>query len=94
MVRGILSANVISGQVDHALGYTHNDMGPLRIHRPLIKATRVQSLAMSSTLMAALPLLMGTLVMRASGEARDPRRRGRVQHGSQPTSKRFGSRRR
>ncbi|MCX5522470.1 SNG1 family protein [Streptomyces bobili] len=63
VVLGMLSANVISGQVDHALGYTHNDMGPLRIHRPLIKATRVQSLAMSSTLMAALSLLMGTLVM-------------------------------
>ncbi|MFI6376248.1 DUF3533 domain-containing protein [Streptomyces sp. NPDC050546] len=63
VVCGMLSANVISGQVDHALGYTHNDMGPLRIHRPLIKATRVQSLAMSSTLMAALSLLMGTLVM-------------------------------
>ncbi|MDX3457673.1 SNG1 family protein [Streptomyces sp. ME02-8801-2C] len=63
VVCGMLAANVISGQVDHALGYTHNDMGPLRIHRPLIRATRVQSLAMSSTLMAALSLLMGTLVM-------------------------------
>ncbi|WP_234438054.1 YhgE/Pip domain-containing protein [Streptomyces viridochromogenes] len=29
VVCGMLSANVISGQVDHALGYTHNDMGPL-----------------------------------------------------------------
>ncbi|MFF1723354.1 hypothetical protein [Streptomyces sviceus] len=48
----MLSANVISGQVDHAFGYTHNDMGPLRLHRPLIRATRVQSLALSSTLMA------------------------------------------
>ncbi|MEU2779555.1 DUF3533 domain-containing protein, partial [Streptomyces sp. NPDC007162] len=28
VVVGMLSANVISGQVDHALGYTHNDMGP------------------------------------------------------------------
>ncbi|MDX3233582.1 DUF3533 domain-containing protein [Streptomyces sp. ME19-01-6] len=63
VVCGMLSANVISGQVDHALGYTHNDMGPLRIHRPLTRATRVQSLAMSSTLMATLSLLMGTLVM-------------------------------
>ncbi|MGW0425445.1 DUF3533 domain-containing protein [Streptomyces sp. NPDC003015] len=63
VVLGMLSANVISGQVDHALGYTHNDMGPLRIHRPLIRATRLQSLVMSSTLMAALSLLMGTLVM-------------------------------
>lgn len=34
VVCGMLSANVISGQVDHALGYTHNDMGPLRLHRP------------------------------------------------------------
>ncbi|MET7841930.1 SNG1 family protein [Streptomyces sp. NPDC005356] len=63
VVCGMLSANVISGQVDHALGYTHNDMGPLRRHRPLIRATRVQTLAISSTLMIGLSLLMGTLVM-------------------------------
>lgn len=63
VVVGMLSANVISGQVDHALGYTHNDMGPLRLHRPLIRATRVQTLTISSTLMAALSLPMGTLVM-------------------------------
>ncbi|MEU0675601.1 SNG1 family protein [Streptomyces sp. NPDC006172] len=63
VVVGMLSANVISGQVDHTLGYTHNDLGPLRIHRPLIRASRVQTLAISSTLMAALSLLMGTLVM-------------------------------
>jgi YhgE/Pip-like protein len=61
VVCGMLSANVISGQVDHALGYTHNDMGPLRRHRPLIRATRVQTLAISSTLMAGLSVLMGTL---------------------------------
>ncbi|MET9458389.1 SNG1 family protein [Streptomyces canus] len=63
VVCGMLSANVISGQVDHALGYTHNDMGPLRLHRPLIRATRVQTLAVAGTLMAGLSLLMGTLVM-------------------------------
>ncbi|GGV72704.1 SNG1 family protein [Streptomyces massasporeus] len=63
VVVGMLSANVISGQVDHALGYTHNDMGPLRLHRPLIRATRIQTLAISSTLMTGLSLLMGTLVM-------------------------------
>ncbi|MDH6623027.1 YhgE/Pip-like protein [Streptomyces sp. LBL] len=63
VVCGMLSANVISGQVDHALGYTHNDMGPLRLHRPLIRATRVQTLAISSTLMAGLSLLMGSMVM-------------------------------
>ncbi|WP_327730923.1 SNG1 family protein [Streptomyces sp. NBC_00487] len=63
VVVGMLSANVISGQVDHALGYTHNDMGPLRLHRPLIRATRVQTLTISSTLTAALSLPMGTLVM-------------------------------
>lgn len=63
VVCGMLSANVISGQVDHALGYTHNDMGPLRLHRPLIRATRVQTLAISGTLMVGLSLLMGTLVM-------------------------------
>lgn len=38
-------------------------MGPLRLHRPLIRATRVQTLAISSTLMTGLSLLMGTLVM-------------------------------
>ena len=63
VVVGMLSANVISGQVDHTLGYTHNDLGPLRLHRPLIRATRVQTLAISSTLMAGLSLLMGTLIM-------------------------------
>ncbi|MDQ1015032.1 SNG1 family protein [Streptomyces afghaniensis] len=63
VVCGMLSANVISGQVDHALGYTHNDLGPLRLHRPLIRATRVQTLAIGSTLMAGLSLLMGSLVM-------------------------------
>ncbi|MDX2545361.1 SNG1 family protein [Streptomyces sp. WI04-05B] len=63
VVCGMLSANVISGQVDHALGYTHNDMGPLRLHRPLIRATRVQTLAISGTLMVGLSLLMGSLVM-------------------------------
>ncbi|MFI5624754.1 SNG1 family protein [Nocardioides sp. NPDC051685] len=63
VVVGMLSANVISGQVDHALGYTHNDMGPRRLHRPLIRATRVQTFAISSTFMVGLSLLMGTLVM-------------------------------
>ncbi|MEW2806398.1 DUF3533 domain-containing protein [Streptomyces massasporeus] len=63
VVVGMLSANVISGQVDHALGYTHNDLGPLRRHRPLIRATRVQTLAISTTLMAGLCLLRGTLVL-------------------------------
>jgi YhgE/Pip-like protein len=63
VVVGMLSANVISGQVDHALGYTHNDMGPRRLHRPLLRATRVQTFAIGSTLMAGLSLLMGTLVM-------------------------------
>ncbi|AVZ76160.1 hypothetical protein SLUN_32125 [Streptomyces lunaelactis] len=52
VVCGMLAANVISGQVDHALGYTHNDMGPLRIHNPLLRATRVQTLAISSTVLA------------------------------------------
>ncbi|WP_413810894.1 SNG1 family protein [Streptomyces sp. OE57] len=63
VVCGMLSANVISGQADHALGYTHNDMGPVRLHRPLIRATRAQTLAISSTLMIGLSLLMGTMVM-------------------------------
>ncbi|MFD3497092.1 DUF3533 domain-containing protein [Streptomyces sp. NPDC058678] len=63
VVCGMLAANVISGQVDHALGYTHNDMGPLRKHRPLIRASRVQTLAISSTLMAGLSVLMGSLVL-------------------------------
>ncbi|MCZ0985365.1 YhgE/Pip family protein [Streptomyces diastatochromogenes] len=63
VVCGMLAANVISGQVDHALGYTHNDMGPLRIHRPLLRATRVQTLAISSTIMLGLSLVMGSLVL-------------------------------
>ncbi|MFI0731451.1 DUF3533 domain-containing protein [Streptomyces sp. NPDC021225] len=63
VVCGMLAANVISGQVDHALGYTHNDMGPRRVHRPLLRATRVQTLAIAATLMAALSVLMGTLVL-------------------------------
>ncbi|MFJ8463974.1 DUF3533 domain-containing protein [Streptomyces swartbergensis] len=62
-VCGMLYANVISGQVDHALGHTHNDMGPLRLHRPLIRATRVQTLAIGGTVMTGLSLPMGTLVM-------------------------------
>jgi len=66
VVCGMLAANVISGQVDHALGYTHNDLGPLRQHRPLIRATRVQTLAISGTLMVGLSLLIGTLVMVAA----------------------------
>ncbi|MGW0476356.1 DUF3533 domain-containing protein [Streptomyces coeruleorubidus] len=63
VVCGMLSANVISGQVDHALGYTHNDMGPLHLHRPLVRATRVQALVIGSTVVIGLSLLMGTLVM-------------------------------
>ncbi|MFI0085383.1 DUF3533 domain-containing protein [Streptomyces bobili] len=63
VVCGMLSANVISGQVDHAFGYTHNDMGPRRLHRPLVRATRVQTLAVAGILMAGLSVLMGTLVM-------------------------------
>jgi YhgE/Pip-like protein len=66
VVCGMLAANLISGQVDHALGYTHNDLGPLRRHHPLIRATRVQTLAISSTLMAGLSLPIGTLVMVAA----------------------------
>ncbi|MEU1276684.1 DUF3533 domain-containing protein [Streptomyces sp. NPDC005799] len=34
-----------------------------RLHRPLIRATRVQTLAISSTLMVVLSLLLGTLVL-------------------------------
>ncbi|MEU1407323.1 DUF3533 domain-containing protein [Streptomyces sp. NPDC005728] len=63
VVCGMLSANVISGQVDHALGYTHSDIGPLRKHNPLVRATRVQTLAMSSTLVIGLSVVMASLVM-------------------------------
>ncbi|WP_411088891.1 YhgE/Pip family protein [Streptomyces sp. 061-3] len=63
VVLGMLSANVISGQVDHALGYTHNETGPLRRQRPLIRASRVQTLAISSTIMVGLSVLMGSLVL-------------------------------
>ncbi|MFI1354481.1 hypothetical protein ACH4TV_12990 [Streptomyces sp. NPDC020898] len=54
VVCGTLAANVISGQVDHALGCTHSDMGTLRIHSPLLRATRVRTLALSSTLMPGM----------------------------------------
>ncbi|MEV8020049.1 DUF3533 domain-containing protein [Streptomyces sp. NPDC086554] len=63
VVCGMLAANVISGQVDHALGYTHSDIGPRRTQNPLLRATRVQTLAISSTLMIGLSLLMGSLVL-------------------------------
>jgi YhgE/Pip-like protein len=63
VVCGMLAANVISGQVDHALGYTHNDLGPVRSHRPRIHSTRVQALAISTVTMAVVSLLMGTLVL-------------------------------
>ncbi len=54
VVCGMLAANVISGQVDHALGHTHSDMGTLRILSSLLRATRVQTLALSSTLMPGM----------------------------------------
>jgi YhgE/Pip-like protein len=62
VVCGMLAANVISGQVDHALGYTHNDLGPVRSHRPRIESTRVQALAISTVTMAVMSIPMGTLV--------------------------------
>jgi len=53
----------VGGQVDHALGYTHNDLGPVRSHRPRIESTRVQALAISTVTMGVMSLLMGTLVL-------------------------------
>jgi len=63
IVCGMLAANVFSGQVDHALGYTHNDLGPVRSHRPRIESTRVQALAISTVTMGVMSLLMGTLIL-------------------------------
>jgi YhgE/Pip-like protein len=63
VVCGMLAANVISGQVDHALGYTHNDLGPVRSHRPRIESNRVQALAISTMVMGLMSLPMGTFVM-------------------------------
>jgi YhgE/Pip-like protein len=63
VVCGMLAASVISGQVDHALGYTHNDLGPVRLHRPRIQSTRVQALAISTLTMGVVSVLMGTLVL-------------------------------
>lgn len=40
--------------MDHALGYTRSGMGRPRIHNPLLRATRVQTLAISSTLTIGL----------------------------------------
>lgn len=42
VVVGMLSANVLSGQVDHTLGHTRNDVDPLRLHRPLIRVARAR----------------------------------------------------
>jgi YhgE/Pip-like protein len=63
VVCGMLAANVINGQVDHALGYAHTDLGPVRSHRPRIDATRVQALAINTVTMGAMSVLIGTLVL-------------------------------
>jgi YhgE/Pip-like protein len=61
VVSGMLAANVVSGRVDHALGFTHDDLGPIRRRRELVGATRVERLAASNALMLGLSVPMATL---------------------------------
>ncbi|MFI6742881.1 DUF3533 domain-containing protein [Nonomuraea sp. NPDC050451] len=63
VVCAMLAANVISGQVDHALGYTHNDMGPLRLdasHLPLLWLYSVCAIAVCGIGALALLAVFGT----------------------------------
>ncbi|MGW7007359.1 hypothetical protein ACWGCW_32295 [Streptomyces sp. NPDC054933] len=63
VVCGMLGANIINGQVDNAVGYAPSDVGPWRRQHSLLRATRVHTLAVSSTPVIGLSLLMATLVM-------------------------------
>ncbi|SOB81303.1 YhgE/Pip domain-containing protein [Streptomyces sp. 1331.2] len=63
VVCGMLGANVVNSQVDVALGYAHSDIGPWRRRRPLLRASRVQTLTVGSALIAGLSVVMATLVL-------------------------------
>ncbi|MGD3108905.1 DUF3533 domain-containing protein [Streptomyces sp. YGL11-2] len=62
VVCGMLGANVINSQVDTALGYLHNDIGPFRQRMPVQHTSRTRTLATGIALMAGLSVLMGSLV--------------------------------
>ncbi|WP_087929255.1 YhgE/Pip domain-containing protein [Streptomyces albireticuli] len=62
LVCGMLGANVITSQVDTALGYLHSDFGPFRQRMPLQRTSRVRTLAVGSVLMLAFSVVMGSLV--------------------------------
>lgn len=66
VVSGMLAANVVSGQVDHAFGITNNELGPIRRRRTLVGATRVERLGASNVLMLGLSLPMATLALAGS----------------------------
>ncbi|MEU6235755.1 DUF3533 domain-containing protein [Kitasatospora sp. NPDC047058] len=63
VVCGMLGANVVNSQVDVALGYAHSDIGPWRRRRPLLRSSRVQTLAVGGVLIVSLSVVMATLVL-------------------------------
>ncbi|MCC3775953.1 YhgE/Pip domain-containing protein [Streptomyces sp. UNOB3_S3] len=62
VVCGMLGANVITNQVDTALGYLHSDFGPFRQRMPLQHISRVRTLAIGSLLMLVFSVVMGSIV--------------------------------
>ncbi|MFG2181674.1 YhgE/Pip domain-containing protein [Streptomyces abikoensis] len=66
VVCGMLGANALTNQVDTALGYLHSDFGPFRLRQPLQHTSRVRTLAISSVLMLAFSLVMGSIVEAAT----------------------------
>ncbi|GHE36291.1 hypothetical protein GCM10018785_02510 [Streptomyces longispororuber] len=62
LVSGMLAANVITSQVDTALGYLHTDFGPFRQRMPVRHTSRTRTLAVNTVLMLALAVVMGSLV--------------------------------
>jgi len=66
VLAGFLGANVISNSVDVALGYTANELGPLRTQLPTVPISRTQTLAITCTMSVVLSVLTSSLVMLAS----------------------------
>jgi len=62
VVVGMLAANIITSQVDTALGYLHADLGPIRQRYPLRHTSRTHTLLIGITLMLGLSILAGSLV--------------------------------
>ncbi|MFF4381473.1 YhgE/Pip domain-containing protein [Kitasatospora sp. NPDC001547] len=63
VVCGMLGANVVNSQVDVALGYAHSDVGPWRRRLPLLRSSRVQTLAVGSVLIVGLSVVTATLAL-------------------------------